>query len=237
MRLLRKYFVNGVITVVPMAIVIWVIVQVGNWFNTLILRYGLRIGGRYIPGLGIVLTVVLITLAGALATHWLSQRIIAYVDRQMKRVPIVKSLYGIVKDTVESLVGYRQGFQKVVLVRMEDTDLEVLGFVTRSDGLPEFGPDGVGKVAVFIPLSFQMSGVSILVSADRVKPLEMTIEQGMKYALSAGLSREWPPSRHQAQRPANRNSGNVQERARPTSDTTASGADAGPSAPGPGTDV
>lgn len=236
MRLLRKYFVNGVITVAPMAIVIWVIVQVGNWFNTLILGHGLKIGGKYIPGLGIVLALVLITLAGALATHWLSRRIIDYIDHQMKRVPIVKSLYGIVKDTVESLVGYRQGFQKVVLVRMEDTDLEVLGFITRSDGLPEFGVDGAGKVAVFIPLSFQMSGVSIVVAADRVKALDMTIEQGMKYALSAGLSREWPPSAQRPKRPAARNGKDVSGRRASVPDAPAPGADARPPAQGPGSD-
>ncbi len=202
-KLLRKYFVNGIITIVPMAIVIWVIVQVGNWLNALALSDGLRIAGRYIPGLGLLLAMILITLAGALATHWASRRILDYLDRQIKRVPIVKSLYGIVKDTVESLVGYRQGFQKVVLVRIEDTDLEVLGFITRSDGLPELGENGMGKVAVFVPFSFQMMGVSFVVPADRVKPLDMSIEQGIKYALSAGLSREWPaaPPRRPARPP------------------------------------
>ncbi len=189
MRLLRKYFVNGVITIVPIGIVIWVVIQLFNFFDNILGRQITTIDHHYIPGLGLLLTVVLITIAGALTTHWFSRTLFTSVDHLLKRVPFIKSLYGLVKDTVESVVGQRQAFQKVVLLHLPETDVELIGFLTRSDGLELFSNgDGVEKVAIFIPQSFQMAGVTILVPKDRVKILDIPVEEGVKFVFSGGLS-------------------------------------------------
>lgn len=189
-RALRRYFVNGVIIIVPIGIIIFVIVQVFNFLDGLVGNGWLEIAGHPVPGVGVAATLALILLIGALATQWFGRAFFLYLDTQMKRVPLIKSVYSILKDTVESFVGYRQGFERVVLVTMPSTDAEVLGFVTRSGGLPEFGAAGEGKIAVFVPLSFQMTGMTLIVPADRVKNVDMTVEQGIRYTLSAGLARE-----------------------------------------------
>lgn len=190
MKTLRKYFVSGVITIVPIGIVIWVVVQLFNFFDNLLGTELTTVDHHYIPGLGLLLTVILITLAGALASHWASRRLFAYVDRLLMQVPIIKSIYGIVKDTVESFVGNRQGFQKVVLITLPESGIELVGFLTRSEGMEAFGEEGVGKLGVFIPLSFQMSGLTMIVPKERVKILDMPVEEGVKYTFSAGLSRD-----------------------------------------------
>ncbi|PWI58897.1 DUF502 domain-containing protein [Sulfoacidibacillus thermotolerans] len=192
--MLRKYFVNGVITIVPIGIVIWVVVQLFNFFDNILGSQITTIDHHYIPGLGLLLTVILITIAGALTTHWFSRTLFTAVDMLLKRVPFVKSLYGIVKDTVESFVGQRQAFQKVVLLHLPGSDVEVIGFLSRSEGLEAFalGDDGQPaeeKVAVFVPLSFQMAGMTLLVPKSRLKILDIPVEEGVKFVFSGGLSR------------------------------------------------
>ncbi len=189
-KTLRKYFVNGVITIVPIGIVIWVVVQLFNFFDNLVGAELTTVDHHYIPGLGLLLTVILITIAGALATHWFSRSLFAYVDRLLKRVPVVKSIYGIVKDTVESFVGGRHGFQKVVVITMSDSGIELIGFLTRSEGMEAFGVADESKLAVFVPLSFQMSGLTMIVPKERVRILDMPVEEGIKYTFSAGLSQD-----------------------------------------------
>lgn len=190
MKLLRKYFLNGVITTVPIVIVIWVVVQLFNFFDNILGNDLTAIDHHYIPGLGLLLTVVLITLAGALATHWVSSTFFTFVDGILKRVPIVKSLYVIVKETVESIVLRRQAFRKVVLVRMGESNVEMIGFLTNPSGLSGFADESSGKVTVFVPMSFQMTGITIVVPEHQVTVLDMSVEDGLKYTLSAGLAHE-----------------------------------------------
>lgn len=190
MKLLRKWFLNGVITTVPIVIVIWVIIQLFNFFDNFLGNYLTAIDHHYIPGMGLLLTVVLITLAGALATHWVSSTFFAYLDALLKRVPFVKSLYVIVKDTVESFVGHRKAFRSVVLVRMGDSDIEMMGFLTNPEGISEFAADRTGKVTVFVPMSFQMTGMTLLVPEEEVTVLDMSVEEGLKFTLSAGISHD-----------------------------------------------
>lgn len=195
MRLLRKYFVNGVITIVPIGIVVWVVVQLFNFFDNILGSQITTIDHHYIPGLGLLLTVILITIAGALTTHWFSRTLFTSVDHMLKRVPFIKSLYGLVKDTIESVVGQRHAFQKVVLLHLPGSDVELIGFLTRSEGLEMFtqeqdGVQSIEKMAVFIPQSFQMAGITILVPKDRVKILDLPVEEGIKFVFSGGLSRQ-----------------------------------------------
>ncbi|MHB1627021.1 MAG: DUF502 domain-containing protein [Bacilli bacterium] len=190
MKTLRNYFVSGVITIVPIGIVIWVVVQLFNFFDNLLGAELTTVDHHYIPGLGLLFTVILITLAGALASHWASRRLFAYIDGLLKKVPVIKSIYGIVKDTVESFVGNRHGFQKVVLITLPDSGIELVGFLTRSGDMEIFGAEGDDKLAVFVPLSFQMSGFTMIVPKERVKILDMPVEEGIKYTFSAGLSRD-----------------------------------------------
>jgi uncharacterized membrane protein len=188
MRWLGKYFRNGVMAIVPIGIVVWAVVQLFNFFDGLLGSQLLTVDHHVIPGLGVLMTLALILVAGALATHWASRRFFVFLESQIERVPVIKSVYGVVKDTVAAFVGQRQGFQKVVLVPAPGFAAEVIGFVTQSD-LASFGGLGAGKVTVFVPLSFQMTGMTLLVPAEQVKELDMTVEQGIRYTLSAGLAR------------------------------------------------
>lgn len=188
MRWLGKYFRNGVMAIVPIGIIIWVVVQLFNFFDGLLGSQLLTVDHHVIPGLGVLMTLVLILVAGALATHWVSRRLFLFLERQIERLPVIKSVYGIVRDTVAAFVGQRQGFQKVVLVPAPGFAAEVIGFVTQSD-LAALGEPAAGRVAVFVPLSFQMTGMTLLVPTEQVRELDMTVEQGIRYTLSAGLAR------------------------------------------------
>ena len=82
-----------------------------------------------------------------------------------------------------------QGLHQVVLVRLGDTDLRVMGFVTREDlaGLPP-GMGEPGMILVYLPMSYQVGGYTALLPRDAVQPVDMSFEEAMRFTLTAGLS-------------------------------------------------
>src|SRR3984893_8620484 len=86
--------------------------------------------GYYWPGLGLLVTVILITLIGWLATAWMTRRLFIAADLALKKIPIVKSLYSILKETIESVLGDKRSFSKVALVKIPGTSMTALGFIT-----------------------------------------------------------------------------------------------------------
>jgi uncharacterized membrane protein len=107
----------------------------------------------------------------------------------LDRIPIVKSVYGAVRDFVRMLPagGERRELRRVVLVRFGEA--AAIGFVTRDDaGELGLGPAGDGAVAVYFPMSYQIGGYTLLLPRSRVEPLELPIETAMRMVLTGGMS-------------------------------------------------
>lgn len=187
LKRLVRYFVNGVITIVPIGLVIYVIVQLFQFLDNLLGRYLRQEMQDYIPGLGLLLSVLLIIGVGMLATNWIAKRILDYTDRLLKKIPFVKSLYSIIKETIESLVGEKRSFSQVALISVPGTSMKVIGFVTAED-VSALGKDLNEHVAVYVPQSFQMAGMTVLVPREHVEILPVTAEIGMRFILSAGMT-------------------------------------------------
>ena len=144
----------------------------------------------YLPGLGVALGVVLVFLVGLLMRTWAARKIFSWTEKLMYRVPLVKTVYGALRDFTEFLSRpQKQGAQQVVLVRLGGTDLRVMGFVTRDDlaGLPP-GMGEPGMIMVYMPMSYQVGGYTALVPRASVQPVDMSFEEAMRFTLTAGLS-------------------------------------------------
>jgi uncharacterized membrane protein len=192
MKHLTRTFFTGLAVTLPVAatlyLLYWAILAIERTLDGL-LRFVLP-QAIYFPGLGLALGVVLVFLVGLLMRTWAAQKIFSWTEKLMYRVPVVKTVYGALRDFTEFLSRpQRQGAQQVVLVRLGGTDLRVMGFVTRDDlaGLPPVMGEP-GLILVYMPMSYQVGGYTALVPRASVQPLDMSFEEAMRFTLTAGLS-------------------------------------------------
>jgi len=192
MKKITRTFLTGLAVTLPVVLTLYLLV----WVTLTIERVLDRVlhlvlpEAVFVPGLGLVLGVVLIFFVGLLMRTWAARNIFAWTEKQMYRVPVVKTVYGALRDfTVFLSRPAKQGPQQVVLVRLGDTDLRVMGFVTREDlaGLPP-NMSEPGMILVYLPMSYQVGGYTALIPRAAVQPVDMSFEEAMRFTLTAGLS-------------------------------------------------
>lgn len=191
LRKLWNAMVRGLVVVLPMALTAWLLWWLGTSVESLLHQAIILFvpEDQYRPGMGIVAAVLLLIAAGTLVNAFIVRRLLAAWERLMDRIPIVKSVYGAVRDFVQMLPasGERRELRRVVLVRFGDA--AAIGFVTRDDaGELGLGPAGDGAVAVYFPMSYQIGGYTLLVPRARVEPLDLPIESAMRMVLTGGMS-------------------------------------------------
>lgn len=185
MRLLVRYFLRGLLVFVPAVLTIAIVVFV---FRTVDAWMGLRI-----PGVGFVATIVLIVVVGALASNFVTRRLIEVVEDLFRKLPFVKLLYSAIRDVTDAFVGERKGFERPVLVTLDEASgLSLVGFMTR-DSLAEAGlPD---HVSVYFPQSYNFAGNLLVVPRRLVTPLGVRGADAMAFVVSGGAAelRTAPP--------------------------------------------
>ena len=188
MKAIIKSFINGLLTIVPIILVIYILVRVFNFLDSIlgnVLKPYMK--QDYIPGVGILATLVLITFLGWLSTRFFAGKIINLIDRLLERIPLVKTLYIVIKDTLQSFLGEKKSFSKVVLVTMPGTSMKVIGFVT-SEEIEEVIHSLKDHVAVYVPQTFQVAGFTFLIPKEEIEWLDIKPEEAMKFVLSGGVS-------------------------------------------------
>ncbi|WP_182006502.1 DUF502 domain-containing protein [Priestia aryabhattai] len=188
MKAIIKSFINGLLTIVPIILVIYILVRVFNFLDSIlgnVLKPYMK--EDYIPGVGILATLVLITFLGWLSTRFFAGKIINLIDRLLEKIPLVKTLYSVIKDTFQSFLGEKKSFSKVALVTMPGTSMKVIGFVT-SEEVEEVIHSLKYHVAVYIPQTFQVAGFTFLIPKEEIEWLDIKPEEAMKFVLSGGVS-------------------------------------------------
>jgi len=190
-RKLWNALMRGLVVVLPMALTAWLLWWMGTTVESLLHRAIVLVvpPEHYRPGMGIVAAVGLLIAAGVLVNAFLVRRLLAAWERLLERIPIVKSVYGALRDFVQMLPasGERRELHRVVAVTFGDST--AIGFVTRDDASElGLGPAGEGRVAVYFPMSYQIGGYTLLVPRDRVEPLDLPIETAMRLVLTGGMS-------------------------------------------------
>lgn len=192
MATLGRIFLAGLATLLPAVITVWLVVWLATTSERAlgeIIRIFIP-AEWYLPGMGLAATVGLILMVGLLARNVLLRKLFSLGEFLFNRIPLVKTVYGAIRDLVQFVASGGQGqFNRVVMLRPFDNDIEVVGFVTREDfeGLP-LGLEGRGRIAVYTPMSYQIGGYTLYVPEDRVRPVDMSMEDAMRFAVTAGMS-------------------------------------------------
>lgn len=188
MKFFVKNFINGVLTIVPIILAIYVFIKVFAFFDGLLGKYVKPyLHDAYIPGIGILCTIALITVLGWLSTQYISGRIIKLIDRLLESIPFMKTVYSVLKDTIASFVGEKRSFSKVVLVEWPQTGMKCIGFITSEEVETLFHPLK-DHVAVYIPQTFQMAGITVLIPKAQIEVMDVKPEEAMKFVLSGGMT-------------------------------------------------
>ncbi len=195
MKSLLKNFINGILTIVPIILAIFVVVKTFLFLDSImgnLLKPYLK--EDYIPGAGLLATLVLITLLGWLSTKFITGSIIRLVDRLLEKIPLVKTIYSVIKDTVHSFLGEKKSFSKVALVTIPGTEMKSLGFIT-SEELEGFYHPLKEYIAVYVPQTFQVAGFTFLVPKEQVEIIDVRPEAAMKFILSGGMTSKGTPEK------------------------------------------
>ncbi len=177
-RKLVGFFVRGSLVVIPLAATLYIL-----WLILATLDQILPVG---VPGLGLILTVTLITAVGFLTSNVVGRTFIETADRLLARVPLVKLLYSSIKDLIGAFVGEQKRFTHPVAVYLSPgSPVKVLGFVTRP-GLHFLGMHD--HVAVYLPQSYNFAGNLLLVPSALVEPLDANSADVMTFVVSGGVS-------------------------------------------------
>ena len=179
MRQLFRFFINGLLIIAPIAITVFIVVGIIDWLDSLF-----DLG---IPGLGILLMVVLLTVIGYIGSSFFVKPFFEVMERIVHKVPLVSIIYSSIKDLFDAFVGDNQKFNQPVLVKMaEDSDNHKLGFVTQ-EVLQTINIED--KVAVYFPHSYNFSGELFLVPKHNVTYLDLPSSEVMKFIVSGGVSK------------------------------------------------
>ncbi|PLS19495.1 hypothetical protein CVD28_03505 [Bacillus sp. M6-12] len=187
MKVLVKNFINGILTIVPVILVVYVIYKAFMFLDGLLgnlLKNYLE--DSYVPGIGLLLTLVLITLLGWLSTKFVTGKLYRMIDNLLERIPLVKTLYSVTKDTINSFLGDKKSFSTVVLISQPNSNMKSIGFLT-SDSLGDFYKPLSDSVAVYIPQTFQVAGFTVLVPKSSLEIIDVKPEDAMKFVLSGGM--------------------------------------------------
>lgn len=142
--------------------------------------------GKPIPGVGVVIVLVAVTLVGYLSSSFIMGRVFDFFERLLERIPVIKYLYSSLKDVFDALMGEKKKFDHPVLANIYSDDVWEIGFITRQDA-GEFGLKDV--VAVYVPMSLAISGKVYFVRKTKVTPLEnISAGDAMKFAISGGVT-------------------------------------------------
>lgn len=191
---MKRYFVTGLLIWVPLGITIWVLSWlIGTMDQTLLVLpeqwQPEAWSGFRIPGLGVILTLVIIWLTGVFGANFFGQKIIDFWERQLTRIPVIKSIYGSVKQVSDTLLsGKGHAFRKVLLVRYPHAEAWSLAFQTN---LPETVRAQLADehVAVFIPTTpSPVNGFYFFVKKSETIEVNITVDRALKYIVSMGVA-------------------------------------------------
>jgi uncharacterized membrane protein len=171
MKQINQIFFKGLIVVLPITLTFYLLVWASYKIESIFGSTIEWLVGRwlYIPGLGIVVSIIFILLVGLLVNNYITGRFFEWLSETLEKVPLIKVIYNPLKDLMALIPGRssdKDRPQRVVLVPLGPMGGQALGLVTREelDELP-----GSGLISVYIPLSYMLGGITILIEKEKVK--------------------------------------------------------------------
>ncbi|MFN7262727.1 MAG: DUF502 domain-containing protein [Pseudobdellovibrionaceae bacterium] len=195
MTAFNKIFFRGLITLLPIAITIYIVysavIILENLLGTTLRN--LLPENTYVPGFGFALTLILIFIFGLMLNSFILGKVFSSMEKRLTAVPFVKAIYSPLRDLMNlfNRTDNPQEMGSVVLVRIGDSEARAMGLVTRENfkDLP-LGTSADDKVAVYFPLSYGLGGFTFLVPRKSIQEIDMPIEKAMSLAITGWVKAE-----------------------------------------------
>ncbi len=199
-NLIIKPLLKGSLIVFPVLITIWVIWGLVRWIDGLGQKALAPFLLDYLifPGSGFIIVVIILVVVGLLFQFNFINWIFTKIEKYLLKFPLVKTIYSAMKDLAGMFDNNQDNDQQVVLVDMQSSGLGyIVGMITNKT-LPSAINNTINKdkvsekqlVAVYLPMSYMVGGYTILVESDRVKTVDWSFEEAMRFALTAGVSQK-----------------------------------------------
>jgi len=198
---LRRYFVAGLLVWIPLVITLWVLKLLVDLMDQSLLLIPTNyrsegLFGFHVPGLGLILTTAIVLVTGAIAANFAGRKLIDLGHALLGRIPIVRSIYGGVKQISDTLFSPEgKAFRRAVLVRYPHQGAWTVALVTGNPEHEVAGLLGREQVAVFVPTTPNITaGFFLIVPRSETIELDMTVDEALKYIISMGVAE---PARRQ----------------------------------------
>jgi len=192
LKSMSKTFFTGLITILPVVLTLyllyWLVVSAETALGS-VMRLVLP-EDLYWPGMGTIAGLLVVFLVGVLMHAYVVQRLFAWGEEMLYHVPVIKTVYRSIRDFFDYFSPARKDeFQQVVAVSIGETGMQAIGFVTQA--VPERLPEdyrGDDSVLVYMPMSYMIGGYAVLMPRSAVRPLDMSMEEAMRFTLTAGVT-------------------------------------------------
>ena len=190
-KLLLRPFIKGSMVLLPLLVTVWLVWSALAWLNDLGASALHFVSPDLVlfPGVGLLVMLITLMSVGLLFQFNPISWVYQYVEDAFLRLPLVKTLYGAVKDFAAMFDGDKPQAQQVVLVEFEQMG-QVVGFITSNNI-----PDAVARVnarkdlvAVYFPMSYMVGGYTLFLPRERLTPVDWSVEDAMRFAVTAGIS-------------------------------------------------
>ena len=186
MKRLGTYLLQGLLLIAPLAATVYIVYFLFQFTDGLLSTYLEKFFDLKVPGLGILIIICLLIFLGIIGETIFARPVKFMIKSILERTPFLRLIYTSVKDLFSAFVGKEKKFHRPVTVLVDEkNDIWRMGFLTN-DKLEEMGLEG--KVAVYFPFSYNISGILYLVPASRIRPLNISPAEAMKFILSGGVS-------------------------------------------------
>ncbi len=191
-RSISKTLLTGFITILPVVLtaylLYWLVTSTEN-----VLGNAIRLvlpENWYWPGMGTIAGLLVVFLVGLLMHAYVVQRLFAWGEQALYHLPVIRTVYRSIRDFLDYFSPTRkEDFQQVVAVSLGETGMQVIGFVTQAEAerLPA-DYRGDDSVLVYMPMSYMIGGYAMLTPRSAVRPLDMSMEEAMRFTLTAGVT-------------------------------------------------
>ena len=186
MKKFLGYFFQGLLLFIPLIITLFVLVQLFDFVTGAFSFVGFSEYSLLNTLLGLAITVGIIAVLGILASSYIFKQVFSYFEDKLEHAPFIRHIYSPVKDFANAFMGNKRRFNRPVLVLTNPAaGIHEIGFVTHED-LRELNIRD--KVAVYLPLSYSLSGKLVIVPKENITPLEADAAEAMKFVLSGGVT-------------------------------------------------
>ena len=191
---IRRYFITGLVVWVPLVITVWVLtLLVGTMDRTLLLLPTVARPehwlGFYLPGMGVVLTLLVVFATGVFTANVIGQRLVRVAERALARIPVVNSNYNGVKQVSDTLFSPGgQAFRKALLVQWPSPGMWTIAFLTGTPGGDVANHLQGDYVSIYVPTTPNPTGgYFVMVPRSAIIELDMSIDEALKYVVSMGV--------------------------------------------------